>query len=207
MSASRPQEHAEDPTDVQEDPNVSTFAVVWPVAAFFVVAFCVLAILTASFWVKLGILPISMPPVVVNTFPDPHLQISPVTDLRQNLRKGQEELTTEAVVPIDRAMAMVAERRDGYAPLLPQSAVPDTAPMRALTARRDALTRIPSAEGGPTFGAATAGARTNAMSPSPPDQSLPFTPGVSDGREKVPGETLRGTPSYHPPGNSGEVTR
>ncbi|NDW03392.1 hypothetical protein [Jiella pacifica] len=188
----------EAPTPEQLSPDVSARPIVAAVALAFAIAITVMSLLGFAFWYMLGYLPNNTSPQAVTGFPRPRLQVVPKIDLDRSNAAGIAQLTQSANVPINEAMRLVASRPDPYAPLLPESDVPDGAGLRAMKAQT-----AQSPSGGVTF---DAGARTGAMSPQIEGAPPPGQPGLGEAT-RVPTDAFDGTPNYQPPPeeNSGVV--
>lgn len=179
------------PTPEQLSPDVSARPIVGAVALVFAIAITVMAILAFAFWFMLGYLPNNTVSRGVQDFPQPRLQVVPKIDLDRSNAAGNAQLTQAAIIPIDAAMRLVVARPDPYAPLLPESEVPDGAGPRAMRAQ---TAQPPS--GATRF---DAGARTGAMSPTVEGAPPPDQPGLGGEETRVPPEAFEGTPNYQPP--------
>ncbi|WAP68650.1 hypothetical protein [Jiella pelagia] len=125
----------EAPTPDQLSPDVSVRPIVGAVALAFAIAITVMAILGFAFWFMLGNLPNNTIAQSVTDFPRPRLQVVPKIDLQRSNASGDAQLTQSAKIPIDEAMRLIVSRPDPYAPLLPESEVPDGAGLRAMRAQ------------------------------------------------------------------------
>ncbi len=181
----------EAPTPEQLSPDVSARPIVGAVVLAFAIAVTVMGLLAFAFWYMLGYLPNNMASQAVRDFPQPRLQVVPTVDLQRSNTSGEAQLTEAAKIPIDEAMRLVTARPDPYAPLLPESSVPDGAGLRAMQAQT-----APRSSAGIAF---DAGARTSAMSPEIEGASPPDQPGLAGEQTRVPAESFEGTPNYQPP--------
>ncbi|MCB8839664.1 hypothetical protein [Aurantimonas sp. VKM B-3413] len=181
---------------IQENPEVRVLPVVAAIGGALGIIALVLAILVFLFWIKLGTLPTSMPVLGISRLPEPRLQAFPHAELEAVEKAGRRELHEDAVVPIDKAMAIVARRSDPYAPLLSRDAVPDSPGLRAMTAAMAGPTAPRGAPLTPDRGKSVG--PDDRVAPPAGDRATPRAPGL--GREpRVPSETIRGTPRYVPP--------
>lgn len=182
----------EAPTPRQLSPDVAVWPVVRPVLLAFAAAILVLSIIAVSFWYALGFLPTNMSRPGSSDFPAPSLQVDPAIDLRRANERGLKALGEEAQLPIEDAMRILLSRRDPYAPLLSESAVPDSAGLRAMRAQSASPT------GGDGAIGFDAGARTDAMAPETQRRPQPDLPGLGGEQVRVPPSELEGTPNYTP---------